>query len=110
MSEIGNFLIVELDEKLLLQAELQDIGRQRGIDVPAGVATGCAYLRVVLRRGPGVVPDHLHLELLFAGRVDDILCRVPDRKSGVEGKIVSVRVDLGVRSIIKTKHTLKSQT
>src|SRR3546814_18364532 len=34
----------------------------------------------------------------------------PDRKSAVSGKRVSVRVDLGVRSIIKKKHSKRNST
>src|SRR3546814_360276 len=46
-----------------------------------------------------LLPDQLTLPLMWLGLI------APDRKSGVEGKSVSVRVDLGGRRIIQQKHT-----
>src|SRR3546814_17601599 len=40
----------------------------------------------------------------FGPQPDAPACDLPDRKSVVEGKSVSVRVDLGGRRIIKKKH------
>src|SRR3546814_11163886 len=60
-----------------------------------------AYLALV--RLVGAVGDEIDAELAL-GRFNG------DRKSGVEGKSVSVRVDLGGRRIIKKKKSRRNDT
>src|SRR3546814_11452152 len=61
----------------------------------------------------GVIGPHRQLRVrtdrnaIFAVRIGGELRRPGDRKSVVEGKSVSVRVDLGGRRIIKKKTQLK---
>src|SRR3546814_16457637 len=60
--------------------------------------------RLVQRRRQGVAGADEPARSLLAGPGDAVLPPLPsDRKSAVEGRSVSVRVDLGGRSIIKKK-------
>src|SRR3546814_18980555 len=74
---------VEGGTAVLLQYGTRDPDVARGADVPPAVGVGVCDIDVV---------------------DDDLLRRVRDRKSVVEGKSVSVRVDSGGRRNIKKKN------
>src|SRR3546814_20420665 len=87
---------------------LHEIDVERPVEVeidhrlPRRHAAGVEPLWAIRAADRGVeAVDHPVIELVRS--VDDRQVGVPDRKSVVEGKSVSVRVDLGGRRLIKKK-------
>src|SRR3546814_20356453 len=91
--------------------------RERGLVFRSGCCPSGGRLRTIDRRHKGGLAHHAAAE---SGRgrkgfrnavlrlADRVFLRSRDRKSVVEGKSVSVRVDLGGRGILKQKKTKKS--
>src|SRR3546814_18330863 len=97
-----------------MQPGLADIVRGFGLEAPDGYAFGLRRFQADPGRfadpaAPGQLVDRHGTSARIIGWIEQDkvkrFLRLPDRKSVVEGKRVSVRVDLGGRRIINKKNT-----